>query len=70
MCRGRNEPVFIHVNVWGMSSFGRDTCVNSRLEGKKRKRKKVTGKLMCKLRIASGRLLRHLTELLCAAEIR
>ena len=37
---------------------------------KKRKRKKVTGKLMCKLRIDSGRLLRHLTELLCAAEIR
>ena len=56
-----------------MYSFDRETCVNSRLRGgkeKKRQRKKVTGKLMCKLRIDSGRLLRHLTELLCAAEIR
>ena len=73
MCRGRNEPVLIYVNVRGMYSFGRETCVNSRLGGgeeKKRQRKKVTGKLMCKLRIDSGRLLRHLTELLCAAEIR
>ena len=59
-----------------MYSFDRETCVNSRLRGggekkeKKRQRKKVAGKLMCKLRIDSGRLLRHLTELLCAAEIR
>ena len=70
MCRGRNKPVFIHVNVWGMSSFGRDTCVNSRLEGKKRKRKKVTGKVICKLRVDSDSLLRHRPELLCAAVIR
>ena len=37
---------------------------------KKRKRKKVTGKLMCKLRVDSDSLLRHLPELLCAAVIR
>ena len=73
MCRGRNEPVLIYVNVKGMYSFGRETCENSRLGGeerKKRKRKKVTGKLMCKLRVDSDSLLRHLPELLCAAVIR
>ena len=37
---------------------------------KKRKRKKVTGKLMCKLRVDSDSLLRHRPELLCAAVIR
>ena len=31
--------MFIYVNVWGMSSFGRDTCVNSRLGGGERKEK-------------------------------
>ena len=63
--------MFIYVNVWGMSSFGRDTCVNSRLGGgKKRKRKKVTGKLMCKLRVDSDSLLRRRPELLCTAVIR
>ena len=57
-----------------MYSFDRETCVNSRLKGggkeKKRQRKKVTGKLMCKLRVDSDSLLRHRPELLCAAVIR
>ena len=54
-----------------MYSFGRETCVNSRLEGEeKRERKKVTGKFMCKLRVDSDRLLRHRPELLRAAAIR
>ena len=39
MCRGRNEPVLIYVNVRGMYSFGGETCVNSRLGGGERKEK-------------------------------
>ena len=49
MCRGRNEPVLIYVNVRGMYSFGRETCVNSRLGGggkeKKKEKKESYGKV-------------------------
>jgi len=41
---GVTEPVLIYVNVRGMYSFGRETCVNSRLGGGGKERKEKAKK--------------------------